>query len=290
MPAPILAAPAALALLALACAPQIAISEPYDDGETDGGSTDGGSTDGGTTDGGTTDGGTTAPTEPDYSEYDGATLQILSPESGAFYPLGDDIAFEAVVLDAEGEEMDFDDITWTTDVDEDWAGAGARFDDELTVGTHAITAVAALPNGDRLGWTVAGILVQHEDAGTYVGDLAVDFSVDYKGTPVTTTCFGAATVYVDAWGETAVGESGCTVSLLGYDLDTTYDFDFEVAEHELEGQAALDLVLFESQFDATGTLEDGELYATWENNLLGYIDFVGELDLVRISRDTEAME
>lgn len=282
-------------VLFTACAPQIAISEPYDDGSddggsgtTDGGTTDGGITDGGTTDGGTTDGGTT--TEPDYSEYDGATLQILSPESGEFYPLGDEVPFEAVVLAADGSELAFDDIVWTTSVDSAWEGRGTDFQDELTVGTHTITATAALPNGDRLGWTVSGVLVQHEDAGTYVGDLSVDFTVDYKGTPITTTCFGAATIYVDAWGETALGDSACTVSLLGYDLDTTYDFEFEVADQELAGQAALDLVIFESQFDATGTLSDGELFATWEDNLLGYIDFLGELELSRISRDTEASE
>lgn len=277
-------------LLSAGCAPQIAVSEPFDDGSADGGSDDGSTTDGGTTDGGTTDGGTTTPTEPDYSEYDGATLQILSPESGAFYPLGEDVPFEAVILAADGSGLDFEDVVWTTTVDGDWEGRGTDFQDELTVGTHTITATAALPNGDRLGWTVSGVLVQHEDAGTYVGDLAVDFTVDYEGTPITTTCFGAATLYVDAWGEAALGESACTVSLLGYDLDTTYDFEFEVKDEELSGQAALDLVIFESQFDATGTLSDGELFATWEDSLLGYIDFLGELELTRISRDTEASE
>lgn len=264
------------ALLLLACAPQIAVSEPYDDGTLDEEGTEQG-------DGGSE---TTGDTEPDYSEYDGATLEIISPVSGDFYPLGDDVEFEAVVYDAAGAELDFDDIRWTTTVDSAWEGTGARFDDELDVGTHTISAVASLPNGDRLGWTVAGVLVQHEDAGTYVGDLSVDFTVDYEGTPLTTTCFGAATMYVDAYGETALGDSGCTVSLLGYDLDTTYDFEFEVADQEIEGQAALDLVLFESQFDASGTLQDGQLFATWEDSLLGYIDFLGELDLVRISRDT----
>ena len=97
-----------------------------------------------------------------------------------------------------------------------------------------------------------------------------------------------ATLYVDAWGEVATGDSGCTLSLLGYELASTYAFDLAVDEGEVEGSAALDLVLWESNFDAVGTVQDGELLAEWESSLLGYIDFAGELDLVRISRETEA--
>ncbi|NOY27776.1 MAG: hypothetical protein GXP62_18080, partial [Oligoflexia bacterium] len=220
------------------------------------------------------------------SQYDGATLEIISPISGAFYPLNADIDFQAVVTAADGSDLDFNDVAWTSSIDSDWAGSGSAFQDQLTVGTHAITAVAALPNGDRLGWTVGGVLVQHEDAGTYVGDLAVDFTVDSNGTTVTTTCFGTATLVVDANGDTAVGDSGCTVSLLGYDLATTYAFDFDLKDQTLNGQAALDLIIFQSQFSATGTVQDGTLTASWDESLMGYIELAGELNLVRISRDT----
>lgn len=269
-------------LLALACAPRIAYTSPVDDTGGDGGAADT------TGDGGTGDGSDTGDTgtAPDYSEYDGATLQIVSPQSGEFYPLGEGVPFEAHVLAADGSELPFDGIQWTTDIDSSWSGSGSRFTDDLTVGLHDISAVAALPNGDRLGWTVGGVLVQAEDAGTYVGDLSVDFTVDYNGTVVTTTCFGAATVIVDAWGQVATGDSSCNVSLLGYELNTTYQFDFDVADQQLDGQAILDLVLFQSQFDATGAVGDGALSADWTNNLLGYIDFTGQLDLSRISRDT----
>ncbi|MCB9780119.1 MAG: hypothetical protein H6742_16250 [Alphaproteobacteria bacterium] len=268
---------ALLSVLLLACAPQIASSDPIDDGSVDDTVDDDTATD---------DGGDDTTEEPDYSEYDGAWLEVSSPESGHFYAMDDDVPFQARVIGADGNELPFDDIVWTTDIDSGWGETGGDVDALLPVGFQAVTAIAQLPNGDRLGWTVGGILVQHEDAGTYVGDLAVDFTVDYSGTPLTTTCFGAATLYVDAYGETALGDSGCTVSLLGYDLDTTYDFDFTIEDQEVAGQAILDLVIFESQFEAIGELGGGELYATWENSLLGYIDFVGELDLTRISRDT----
>ncbi len=268
-------------IFALACTPTVALN-PIADTDDTGATSDGGSADGGGADGGTDT------TEPDWSMYEGATLTVISPESGAFYPLGTPVPFEAVLIAADGSELPMDDIAWATNVDSAWAGSGGEFSDELTVGTHTITAQASLPNGDRLGWTVSGVLVQHEDAGTYVGDLSVDFVIEYEGTPITTTCFGAATLYVDAWGEVATGDSGCTLSLLGYELASTYAFDLAVDEGEVEGSAALDLVLWESNFDAVGTVQDGELLAEWESSLLGYIDFAGELDLVRISRETEA--
>ncbi len=264
-------------LSALGCTPTVALNKLADDTATDGGGTSTG------TDGGTT----TTPTEPDWSAYDGATLQITSPVSGTFYPLGTDIRFTAELRAADGSSLPAVPVTWTSTADGTWSGSDADFYDQLAVGNHTIYAVAELPNGDRLGWTVSGVLVQHEDAGTYVGDMSVDFVIEYNGSPVTTTCFGSATLYVDAWGEAATGASSCNLSLLGYDLATTYDFDFDVDEGAVEGSAALDLVLWESVFDATGTVGDGNLEMSWASSLLGFLDFEGELDLTRISRETE---
>lgn len=271
-----------LPLLLAACEPRIAVNEPLDDGTL---SEDGGADD--ATDGGAEE---EEEKEPDYSEYDGASLVVIQPLSGELYPLGDGVPFEAQVLDADGNVLPFDDIAWSTSVDSSWQGVGDDFTDDLDVGTHTITAVAQLPNGNTLGWTVGGVLVQHEDAGTYVGDLMVDFTIEYDGVPYTTTCIGAATMIVDAWGELAVGESACVTSLLGYDLDSTYDFEFEIEDADLAGEAILDLVWFESQFEATGTLGGGELTATWADNFLGFLEFEGELDLTRVSLDCELPE
>ncbi len=270
-------------LLLLACEPRIAATTPVGDGSVDDGADDGGAGDGGI-DG---DGGTEEQPEDDFSEYDGATLEVIEPLSGTLYPLDEGVPFHAVVYAADGSVLPFDDIQWVSSIDTSWAGLGDDFVDDLDVGTHTITAVADLPNGDRLGWTVGGVRVQHRDAGTYVGDLMVDFTIEYDGVPYTTTCIGAATMVVDAWGETAIGDSACTTSLLGYDLDSTYEFDFFIEDEELDGEAILDLVWFESQFSAVGTLGDGELTATWEDNFLGFLDFAGELDLTRVSLDTE---
>ena len=44
--------------------------------------------------------------EPDYSEWDDARLEILSPGSGEFWSWGDAVAFEAVVYYADGDPAD----------------------------------------------------------------------------------------------------------------------------------------------------------------------------------------
>ncbi len=271
----------ALALLLLACEPHIVADIPPDDTGSIDTTGDGGADP--TTDGGAADTG-----EPDYSEYDGATLEILSPGSGDFYALDEGVPFLAHLLAADGSELPADDLlTWSTSVDSSWSATGSDFVDDLPVGVHDISAVADLPNGDRLGWTVGDVRVQHQDAGTYVGDLMVDFSIEYKGVPYTATCIGAATLVVDAWGETAVGDSSCTTSLLGYDLTSDYSFDFAIDADQLDGEAILDLTWFESQFSATGTLGDGDLQADWADTFMGFLDFAGSLDLTRISLDTE---
>lgn len=272
----------ALPLLLLACEPRIAVNEPLDD--TGAIADDGGSEE--SEDGGSEE----QQDEPDYSEYDGASLVVTLPLSGELYPLDQGVPFQAQVVAADGSVLPFEEITWSTSVDSGWEGVGTDFSDDLDVGTHTITAIADLPNGDTLGWTVGGVLVQHEDAGTYVGDLMVDFTIEYDGVPYTTTCIGAATMIVDAWGEQAVGDSACTTSLLGYDLDSTYAFDFAIEESDLQGDAILDLVWFESEFSAAGTLQDGELYASWADSFLGFLDFEGELDLTRVSLDCELPE
>lgn len=271
----------ALALLLLACEPHIVADLQTDDtGSVDDIGDGGVEADG---DGGGADTGA-----EDFSEYDGATLVVVSPGSGDFYPLDEGVPFIAHLYAADGSELPADDlVTWSTSVDSSWSATGTDFVDDLPVGVHDISAVASLPNGDRLGWTVGDVRVQHQDAGTYVGDLMVDFSIEYKGVPYTATCIGAATLIVDAWGETAIGESSCTTSLLGYDLSSDYSFDFAIEDAQLEGEAILDLTWFESQFSATGTLGDGELHAEWADSFMGFLDFAGELELARISLDTE---
>jgi len=231
----------------------------------------------------TTDETTDTGTEPDYSEWDGATLQILTPASGEFLPYGEDSAFEAVVYNAAGEPTDFSDIVWDSDIDDGWAQTASAFsDDSLDVGVHALTATAELPNGDRLVYTIGGLLVQSQYAGTYSGTAEIDGAY----TEYAIGCSGPATIYIDAYGEESWGNASCLISLLGYDLDMVFDWEMELDGDTMEGSATVDFSgLFELPFDIDATINEDNVIDTEFDTDLGDLTVAGGMTLSQISRD-----
>lgn len=226
--------------------------------------------------------------EVDPESFDGATLQIMEPEAGDFLPLGEATEFRAVVLDAEGNELSDVEVVWTSDIDTDWGEIAGTFeDDSLEVGTHTLTARAWLPNGAVVSDRAGAVLVQHEDAGTYVGNMVLDVSGEFQGTPLTASCIGAAVVVVDGWGELATGDSDCIISLLGFAQEATLVFNLGVDDHEIAGESALDLSFIQYGFDTEGEVEDGVLVAEWSDNVFGFADIAGAMELERITRDVE---
>ena len=229
--------------------------------------------------------------EEDYSMYEGAYLLILSPQSGDFLPWDEETDFEAVLFGADDRALPFEDIYWSSDVDMTWAKLGTDFeDDSLDVGTHALTAVVDLPNGSRLAHTVGGVLVQHENAGIYTGDMNVGVSLEFDGTPVGASCIGGATIVVDAYAETATGESTCTIDLLGYaEFDLRHEFEFELDEEEMSGEAliALELFGFDLPFATEGEIDSGDILASWGGNMLGFADIDGTLEVGRVTRSVK---
>ena len=215
------------------------------------------------------------------SEFDGAVLSVVSPTSNSFHPLDTPTVFDAVLLDPDGNVLDFE-PTWTSSLD--WEETGSQFEDELDVGLHDIQVVAELPNGDVLKHDLANILVQHEDAGVYVGDLSVSLAVDVSGTEYQAACTGGTEIVVDAYGELADGDSACTLSLLGYDLETTYVFYLEVDDGEVGGQTAADLNWFELPFETTGSVMGGALEGGFGADVAGYATVEGAFDAVRVTR------
>lgn len=234
----------------------------------------------------------TEPPEEDYSEFDGATLVIHEPASGDFLPWGETADFSAEVVGTDGTVMDFDDIVWTSDIDGAWTLTGRDLqDDSLDVGTHALTATAELPNGDRLAYTIGGVLVQSAYTGVYTGTLQVDVAADYNGTTYSAGCSGAITLVVDVYGETATGDAGCLLSLFGYDLDTSYVFDLENDDGDLSGTAGLDLSFYTLDIDTSGEIsEDGEATLTFTTDIYGYGKLDGEVSATRVSRDVSEYE
>jgi len=227
----------------------------------------------------------------DFSEWDGAMLEVLYPASGDFLPWGEVNPFSARVVDTEGNDLGFDEIQWTSDIDDVWTPIGGTFDDDaLDIGTHTLTATAELPNGDRLAYSLGGVLVQSIYAGTYAGSLTV--STEYDGYAF--ACSGGSTLVVDPYGVDVTGDANCLL-LLSYsgfelELDLAYVSNIENDMGVLGGDMAAEVYGYELPVDFEGTLtEDGELTGGFTTDLLGVI-LDGELSASRVSRDTEGVE
>ena len=225
----------------------------------------------------------------DYSLYEGAMIRIIEPESGAFLPYDEDNDFVAVIETPDGDEIEFDEIEWRSDADDEWTPTGADFtDDEIDVGRHNITAEVALPDGSRLAYTVGGVLVQHKDAGTYVGDMIISMDGSVGETPVGTSCVGAAFIIVDEYGELATGDSACTLDLLGYaTFEVDHGFEYELDEEDLDGSAFVNIpfVGIPLPFGSEGSIEDGEIATSWEGGVGGFFELSGTLEATRITRE-----
>lgn len=256
-----------------ACSPAYVVTDNSDKTGTFSDGTDSGGTD-------------TGPSEEELDAiWAGARLEIHSPLSGAFLPLGEDAGFSATVYDAAGNATDFSDITWASSVDSAWALLGADvLDNSLSVGTHTLVAEAQLPNGDRLAYAVGGVLVQSDYAGLYTGVLSMTAAYD----TYSVGCAGGATVVVDAAGEAVTGEATCLLSLQGFELDGSYVLDMENADGAVAGTVNLDLQWFQLPVDGTGTLDhDGNFTTdfTASFDLGAPITITGHIDASRLTRD-----
>lgn len=254
--------------LAVGCTPDYSQNKVAGDGTLDGASDSG-----------------DADEEIDPAAFDGATLAIVSPADGAFLPLGEAVTFTAELLDADGAPLDYDDITWTTSLDAEWSVVGASTElDDLPIGQHTFRATAILPNGSQVTDAVGGVLVQAEAAGVYAGNMILDATGEYEGTPITTSCVGGAVMTVDAAGERVTGESTCVLSLLGFNQEATHVFDLAVEGDEIVGAATVDLGFLAVDFEAAGQVSDGVLEATWSDNLYGFVELDGTLEVERVTR------
>ena len=221
----------------------------------------------------------------ELEQWDIASLEIVSPQSGDFLPWEESNDFKAVIVDEEGNELEFDDIQWSSSIDDDWSITGRDLsDDALAVGTHAITATAELPNGDRLSYTVGGVLVQSEYAGTYTGSLRVDLISDQ----ISTACSGAASLVVDVYGEVVDGNANCFLSIQGFDIDSAFVVAGENDDGDLGGEILVDIGgFFELPLELSGDLTaDGEMTGGFEGDVVGFAEVQGLLTATRITRDT----
>jgi hypothetical protein len=232
--------------------------------------------------------------DPEVAEaFEDAIIRIVYPPSGEFLAYGEAHTFEAVIQTPDGDELAFADIAWTSDADDEWGPAGDVFEtDSIDVGTHNITAEATLPDGSRVAHTVGGVLVQHEAAGTYVGDMIIELDMEFDGTPVGTSCIGAALIVVDEYGEIAEGGSACTLDVLGYfSMEINHSFEYNIDGADIGGDAfvMIPFLGFGLPFGSEGQLVDGQLTSDWEGSFSGYIDIGGTLDVTRLTREITSL-
>ncbi len=226
-----------------------------------------------------------ADTDPDFTAYDNATLRVVSPKSGDFLALEEAHAFEATLTGADALPLDFTDVTWESSADSAWAPVGLSFsDDTLNVGRHDITAEASLPNGDRLAYSVGGVLIQSWYAGTYTGLFSSNTTYD----TYVIACSGAATLVVEATGKKATGSADCLISFNGFDLPAAYNFDLDNDDGELTGVANADIGGFwEVPFDATGRLDRvaGTMTIAFSGAVFDTLTIDATVDTERVSLD-----
>jgi hypothetical protein len=225
------------------------------------------------------------PTEDAFPEFDGATLELISPLSGEILMLDEDAGFEAVVLSAAGEPMDFELISWSTDQDPEFSEEGREVSAPLESGIHAITATAELPNGDRLQSTHGGIRVQGLHTGIYAGSLIMELNGEFQGTPITTNCAGALDFVVDMEGEVIDGSGECSLSLvvLG-SIDVAYNVNGDIDDDDAAGSVSVDVGFFPLDLDWEGGFEDqDDLIGSFSGELMMF-DMEGTIDAHRLSR------
>jgi hypothetical protein len=220
----------------------------------------------------------------DPAVYDGATLRIVEPQSAGFIPYGSTADFVAELRDVDGELIEtFDEVSWSSSADAAWGPTGLSFaDDSIDVGRHELTASTELPNGDRVAHTIGGVLVQAEEAGTYVGTFAA--SMTFQSIPI--ACAGAAVLTVEPYGQGVSGTAECLASAAGFDIPLDFVVAAEHADGRVEGTASANIIAFEVEFPATGTL--GGSAPTIELDFSGPVltsEMTGSVSADRISRD-----
>ena len=122
--------------------------------------------------------------------------------------------------------------------------------------------------------------------------MIINVSIEVEGTPVGTSCIGAAIVVVDAYGETAEGSSECTLDVLGYfSFEISHSFEYDLDENTVDGNAfvVIPFVGFGLPFPSAGEIDEGALVSDWEGGFPGFADIAGTLDVNRLTREITSL-
>ena len=218
--------------------------------------------------------------------WSNSELVVYAPVSGDFIPLGTPVVLEGAVLDEDGNDLEWDEIAWTTDQDEDFEFMGKYGEvEDFPVGTHTITAKTELPNGDRLTYAVGGVLVQHELAGVYSGTVSLNVDLEIGGYPIAVNCVGSVDFVVEPYGELLEGTGSCIASVVGFgEIPVSLLIDGEIDDMVVTGDLAIDIYgWFERPTPFEGEVPAvGEMTGSFEEDLYGTL-VSGSIDAHRVA-------
>lgn len=261
---PSLLLPAVLALLLSACSGETMLSGPPADcvGDDD----------------------DSAVPEDLFPEFDGATLAVWSPLPAGIFYLDEGIELDGEVLDADGEELDFEEIVWELDGEDEPVFVGRQGDVEIEPGIRTLTVTADLPNGDRLQTVLGGIRMQGRHTGIYSGNFALNIHAEYQGTPITASCLGGLDFVVQMDGHTITGENGqCTINLVIMgEMNVSYGIEGDIDDGAVAGDIQLDLGFFDLPVGYEGEIDDGEMSAGYSGSAILF-DFDGTIQAHRLT-------
>ena len=225
--------------------------------------------------------------EESTSSWRNAELIVHSPLSPSFIMVGAPVVLSSEIVDDDGSTIEFDDVVWTSDLEGE-IFRGREGEAYLDFGVHAITAWAALPNGDRLQATYGGVRVQSPTTGIYAGAVDITVTGEVQGTPINAGCNGAIDFIVDLRGQVLGGEGQCAVNLViveGFDLG--YQVSGDILNNDVAGEIALSAGPFPIPVGWEGSFsEDGILSGGFEGELLAF-GLEGQLTARRVTRYVE---
>lgn len=221
--------------------------------------------------------------DSDGAEYEGASLVVHSPASASINYTEFGLELSAEVLDADGEPMEFEEISWTFAGDEEAAFVGLESILDLEYGIYDLTVTADLPGGSRLQTNLSSIRLQGERTGIYAGNLEMAADIDFQGTAFTATCLGGMTFTVGMDGETLEGDGGCSMVLVIIDpIEVAYALGGEVDGADAAGDIGLDLGFADVPVAWDGGFEGDAFSADFVGSAVLF-EFVGAINATRIS-------
>lgn len=153
---------------------------------------------------------------------------VFEPASPSIHRIGEPVELDARVLDPDGLRLAVDDVAWVQDTVPLLDALEGQV--ELAAGVYELSALARLPNGDRLQSAVGGVRVQARWTGEYLGEIDLGLAADLPGgIPLVLRCVGPLRIRVSLDGRDADVEDGsCVIDAFGQPVQATYSVEIVV--------------------------------------------------------------